>query len=58
MIKISVTMETIKYLESEEIRHVLPMHCTELPALSAFYEKFRIRQVRTGASLTFGQSLT
>lgn len=47
------TEETIKYLESEKVRHILPMHCTELPALSAFYEKFMIRQVRTGDSYAF-----
>lgn len=47
------TRETIRYLQSEKVKHILPMHCTELPALSAFYEKFRIRQVRTGDLYTF-----
>jgi 7,8-dihydropterin-6-yl-methyl-4-(beta-D-ribofuranosyl)aminobenzene 5'-phosphate synthase len=49
------TLETINYLCSEKARYIIPMHCTELPALSAFYEKFRTRQVRTGDTITFRQ---
>jgi len=47
------TKETIKYLRENNVKYVLPSHCTELPALSAFYESFGIRQVKTGDILTF-----
>ncbi len=47
------TKETIRYLKESEIKHVLPSHCTELPALSAFYESFGIRQIKTGDILEF-----
>jgi len=42
------TKETIRYLKENRIKHVLPSHCTELPALSAFYKNFGIKQVKTG----------
>lgn len=45
--------ETIKYLKINNVEHVMPSHCTELPALSAFYENFGIRQVKTGNILVF-----
>lgn len=47
------TRETIAYLKAEKVKNVFPSHCTELPALSAFYESFRIRQLKTGEILTF-----
>jgi 7,8-dihydropterin-6-yl-methyl-4-(beta-D-ribofuranosyl)aminobenzene 5'-phosphate synthase len=47
------TKETIRYMENNKIKHVFPSHCTELPALAAFYEKFGIRQVRTGDVMKF-----
>ena len=47
------TKETIKYLRENNVKYILPSHCTELPALSAFYESFGIRQVKTGDILTF-----
>lgn len=40
--------ETIRYLKGKKLKHILPSHCTELPALSAFYETFGIRQVCSG----------
>lgn len=40
--------ETIKYLKENRVKKVMPSHCTELPALSAFYEAFGIRQVCSG----------
>lgn len=49
------TRETIRYLHSEKVRHILPMHCTELPALSAFDENFTIRHIRTGDCYTFNR---
>lgn len=45
--------ETIKYLKTNRIKHVYPSHCTELPALSSFYDNFKIRQVKTGDILDF-----
>ena len=45
--------ETIKYLKANRVRHILPSHCTALPALSAFYKNFGNRQVRTGDILNF-----
>jgi len=47
------TKETIKYLKENNIRNIFPSHCTELPALSAFYENFGIRQVVAGEILDF-----
>jgi len=47
------TKETIRYLKYNRINHVLPSHCTELPAMSAFYESFGMSQVKTGDILTF-----
>jgi len=42
------TKETINYLRQQGVRHILPSHCTELPALAAFHMAFGIKQVRTG----------
>ncbi len=47
------TTETIKYLRANKVRYILPSHCTELPALSAFYKAFGIKQIRTGDIMTF-----
>jgi 7,8-dihydropterin-6-yl-methyl-4-(beta-D-ribofuranosyl)aminobenzene 5'-phosphate synthase len=47
------TKETIKYLKENRVRHILPSHCTELPALAAFYKSFGIKQVKTGDILNF-----
>jgi len=45
--------ETIKYLKTNRIKHIYPSHCTELPALSSFYDNFGIRQIKTGDILDF-----
>jgi len=47
------TKETIRYLEDNKIKHVFPSHCTELPALTAFYVSFGIQQIKTGDVLEF-----
>ena len=47
------TKETINYLRQQGVRHILPSHCTELPALAAFHEAFGIKQIRTGDVLNF-----
>ena len=47
------TKETIKYLKQQDIKAVYPSHCTDLPALSAFYNEFEIIQLKTGMILNF-----
>ncbi len=47
------TLETIKYLKQSRMKYILPSHCTELPALAAFYENFGIKQVKAGDILEF-----
>ena len=42
------TKETINYFKKNNITNIHPSHCTELPALAAFYNEFRIKQVKTG----------
>jgi len=42
------TKETIRYIKENKLKHVLPSHCTDLPALSAFYESFGMALVKTG----------
>ena len=49
----SQTKETIRYLKDNKVKHALPSHCTELHALSAFYEAFSIRQVKSGDMYEF-----
>lgn len=47
------TIETIKYIKKTGAEHVLPSHCTELPALAAFFEEFGMKQVKAGDVLDF-----
>ncbi|MFO7657230.1 MAG: MBL fold metallo-hydrolase [Bacteroidales bacterium] len=47
------TAETIDYLKKNNVQHVLPSHCTELPALSEFYREFDFNMVKTGNILNF-----
>jgi len=47
------TEKTIQYLKEEGIRKIYPSHCTELPALTAFYHEFGIQQVKTGMIFNF-----
>ncbi len=47
------TKKTIEYLRSLNIEHVHPSHCTELPAMAAFYDEFNIEQLKTGRVFTF-----
>ena len=42
------TQQTIDYLHSIRVKKLYPSHCTELPALSLFYEHFETTQVKTG----------
>jgi 7,8-dihydropterin-6-yl-methyl-4-(beta-D-ribofuranosyl)aminobenzene 5'-phosphate synthase len=45
------TQLTIDYFKRNKIEKVFPSHCTELPALAAFYNKFHTRQLKTGMIL-------
>jgi 7,8-dihydropterin-6-yl-methyl-4-(beta-D-ribofuranosyl)aminobenzene 5'-phosphate synthase len=47
------TQNTIRYLLENKLRHVYPSHCTDLPALSLFYETFGNNLVRTGSIFNF-----
>jgi 7,8-dihydropterin-6-yl-methyl-4-(beta-D-ribofuranosyl)aminobenzene 5'-phosphate synthase len=47
------TKETVRYLKENKVKYIFPSHCTELPALSAFYKEFGIRQAKTGDILDF-----
>jgi 7,8-dihydropterin-6-yl-methyl-4-(beta-D-ribofuranosyl)aminobenzene 5'-phosphate synthase len=42
------TKETINYLKKNEVKHIHPSHCTALPALSAFYTSFKVKQIKAG----------
>ncbi len=47
------TKETIKYFKRIKVKQLLPSHCTQLPALAAFYEEFKINHVKTGMTFKF-----
>ena len=47
------TRQTIDYFKENEIEQVYPSHCTELPALAAFYDAFQNQQIKTGMVLEF-----
>ena len=47
------TGKTIAFLRQHKVQHVLPSHCTDLPALSAFNEAFGANQIKTGMTFTF-----
>jgi 7,8-dihydropterin-6-yl-methyl-4-(beta-D-ribofuranosyl)aminobenzene 5'-phosphate synthase len=47
------TRETVKYFKKIGVEQVHPSHCTELPALTVFFNEFGIEQVKTGKQYTF-----
>lgn len=47
------TLDTINYLKKKNIKNVYPSHCTQLPALVAFYDEFKTTQLKTGMVLNF-----
>lgn len=47
------TVETVEYLKTNGVKHVLPSHCTAQPALEAFYKQFGKHTVRTGEVYRF-----
>lgn len=42
------TQKTIEFFKEKNINHVFPAHCTELPALFALRQYFKIQQIKTG----------
>ncbi|MCF6241679.1 MAG: MBL fold metallo-hydrolase [Bacteroidales bacterium] len=47
------TQKTIEYFKNLNISKIYPSHCTALPALSAFYQNFKIKQVQSGNIIYF-----
>lgn len=47
------TKKTIEYLKKATISQIIPSHCTELPALSAFFIEFGINHLKTGNIINF-----
>lgn len=47
------TKETIRFLKNQNIQYVLPSHCTEIDALTAFRKEFNISQIKTGTIFNF-----
>lgn len=45
------TKQTINYIKNSNIKKLYPSHCTDLPALSTFYNVFKIEQLKTGMCL-------
>lgn len=48
-----ITKRTIEHLKKLNVQQVIPSHCTMLPALAAFLEKWRFAQLKTGNVLKF-----
>lgn len=46
------TKQTIRYFKEQKVKNIYPSHCTQLPALAAFYAEFKIRQVQSGQVFT------
>jgi 7,8-dihydropterin-6-yl-methyl-4-(beta-D-ribofuranosyl)aminobenzene 5'-phosphate synthase len=47
------TKKTIDYLKHLSVETILPSHCTQLPAMAAFYNEFKMQQVKTGQEFLF-----
>ena len=47
------TFETIKYFKKNTVEHLFPSHCTDLPALTLFYNEFKVQSVKTGMVFQF-----
>lgn len=43
--------ETIGFFKKLKVEHLYPTHCTELPALSRFFQEFGISQLKAGMQL-------
>lgn len=49
------TQETLRYFKQNNIKIVMPSHCTELAALSLFNQEFGGEQVKAGRLFTFDE---
>ncbi len=47
------TQKTIQFFKSNKIENIYPSHCTQLEALCAFSEKFKLQQVKSGMVFNF-----
>jgi len=47
------TKQTIDYFKKQKVEHLLPSHCTKLPALAAFNNVFDTTQVTAGMVFNF-----
>ncbi|MBN1251616.1 MAG: MBL fold metallo-hydrolase [Bacteroidales bacterium] len=47
------TKKTILYFKQNNIQKIFPSHCTALPALSQFYNAFKIEQIHSGDIVHF-----
>ncbi len=47
------TKKTIEYFKEQNISQIFPSHCTKFPALVAFYNEFKIKQITTGMVISF-----
>lgn len=47
------TRETIRYLKKCKAKYIFPSHCTDMPALSAFYQNFGTSLIKTGDIMDF-----
>jgi 7,8-dihydropterin-6-yl-methyl-4-(beta-D-ribofuranosyl)aminobenzene 5'-phosphate synthase len=45
--------KTIDYFLKNRVEHLYPMHCTDLPSLSKFYETFGIKKLCAGDTIDF-----
>jgi 7,8-dihydropterin-6-yl-methyl-4-(beta-D-ribofuranosyl)aminobenzene 5'-phosphate synthase len=43
--------KTVEYFLKNPVEHLYPMHCTDLPSLSKFYETFRIKKLCAGDTI-------
>ena len=48
-----LTQQVINEMKMMDITYVYPSHCTDLPALTQFFNAFRVNQIRTGDVLQF-----
>lgn len=47
------TKETIKYIQSQDVEHIFPSHCTEFSVMAEMSRYFDIRQLKTGDVIEF-----
>ena len=43
--------KTVAYFSKNKVDHLYPMHCTDLPSLSRFYETFGVEKLCAGDML-------